>query len=264
LSWTFSSSAFRRAIAEALNDPVIAQRAYFGAIPAATGGAETGIVPSQLYEWVPASLKPFEWTYSPARATATLRAAGFRDVGGSLVNNRGKAVPTLRILIGFGWEDYISMAETITQELAPLGIHTLIDQEPFATYEAAETAGTFDMAISWGIANSVSPFYEYLFLLDGDKTTDWEHYSSPSDTGALLAFATHTSPSLQKQAMASIERDILTNVPVVALTGRPNFFEYSTKTFTGWPNAANPYNAGEAPDDFTGGAEQLFLNIHLK
>ena len=68
----------------------------------------------------------------------------------------------------------------------------------------------------------------------------------------------------QQGAITTIEKAVLTNVPVVSLTARPNWFDYSTKYFTGWPNASNPYNAGNPPDDYGGGAELLYLNLHLK
>ncbi|HTV11323.1 MAG TPA: ABC transporter substrate-binding protein [Acidimicrobiales bacterium] len=260
----FNNVAFRKAVAEALDDNAIAARAYYGAIPATTGAGETGVIPGQQAKWVPASMKSLEWTYDPSLAAATLSVAGYRDVNGSLVSPSGSALRPLKILIGFGWADYISIAETIADELAPLGIHVVIDEEPYPTYTSLVTSAKYDMAVSWSVANSVNPFFEYLFLLDGNNTTDWERYTSTADTLALASFASHNSSAILKSDIASIERDILTNVPVVALTGRPSFFDYSTKTFTGWPDAQDPYNSGEPPDAFNGGAEQVFLNVHLQ
>jgi peptide/nickel transport system substrate-binding protein len=259
----FSDVAFRKAIAEALNDNVIATRAYYGAIPAGNGPVETGVTNGQDAEWVPSWLSELEWSYSPKDAASSLNAAGYKDVRGSLRDRQGHVLPTFKILIGAGWPDYISMAETIGQELAPLGVHTIIDQEPYATYASWEDAATYSMAISWSNNNSATPYYEYEDLLDGNPTTDWERYSSPADSAALSSFAATWSLPTQKADMLTIERDILTNVPVVALTGRTNFLDYSTRYFTGWPSASDPYNAGEPPDAFDGGAEQVYLNVHL-
>jgi len=266
----FDNVAFRRAVAEALNDNVIAQDAYYGAIPPGNGAVETGVTNGQTSEWVPSSLSSLEWAYNPSAAAATLKAAGFRDVDGSLEGPQGNVLPTFKILVGSGWSDYISMAQTIGDELAPLGIHTVVDQETYSTYAAEADAGQYSFLISWSNGNNSTPYYEYHYLLEGsapagtDVTTNWERYSSPADTAALTQYSETSSLATQKADMAKIERDVLTNAPVISLTGRPNFFDYSARYFTGWPSASDPYNAGEAPDNFNGGAEQLYLNVHLK
>jgi peptide/nickel transport system substrate-binding protein len=260
----FNDLAFRKAVAEALNDNVIAERAYYGAIPPGNGPVETGVTNGQDAEWVPPALSSLEWQYNPTEAASTLTAAGYKDVNGSLENPQGAVLPTFNILVGAGWTDYISIAQTIGEELAPLGIHTTIDQQPYSTYAASEDGATYNMVVSWSNNNNASPYYEYYDLLDGNNNTDWERYTSAADTAALNSFASSTSLTTQKADMLTIEKDILTNVPVVALTGRPNFFDYSTKYFVGWPSASDPYNAGEAPDSFNGGAEQMYLNVHLK
>jgi peptide/nickel transport system substrate-binding protein len=261
----FNNLAFRKAVAEALNDNTITERAYYGAIPAGNGPVETGVPNGQDSEWVPSSLSSLEWTYNPTAAASTLSAAGYKDVNGSLENPAGQVLPTFNILVGAGWTDYISIAQTIGEELSPLGIHTTIDQQPYSTYAASASAATYSMLVSWSNNTpDATPYPELNSLLDGNVNTDWERYTSAADTAALASFASTTSLTTQKADLASVEKDILTNVPVVALTGRPDFFDYSTKYFTGWPSAADPYNAGEAPDNFTGGAEQMYLNVHLK
>ena len=260
----FNDVAFRKGVAQALNDDVIARSAYYGAIPPGNGPVETGVTNGQDAEWVPSALSSLEWQYSPTQAAATLSAAGYKDIKGFLENHQGQVLPPFNILVGEGWGDYISIAQTITEELAPLGIHTTTDQQPYPTYAASASAGTYNLLISWSNNNNGTPYYAYDTLLDGNNNTDWERYTSAADTAALSSFASTTNLATQKADMVTIEKDILTNAPVVPLTGRPNFLDYSTKYFVGWPSASDPYNAGEAPDNFLGGAEQMYLNVHLK
>ncbi len=75
----FSDVAVRKAIAEDLNTTLIADRAYYGALSA---GDEAAVTSGQVSSWVPASLKPLFWNFSPSAATATLSKAGYRDPGG--------------------------------------------------------------------------------------------------------------------------------------------------------------------------------------
>jgi peptide/nickel transport system substrate-binding protein len=67
---------------------------------------------------------------------------------------------------------------------------------------------------------------------------------------------------VQKAAVQAIAKNVMTNVPVIPITARTNFFDYNSKTFAGWPSAKNPYNAGEAPDN--PGGKLVLINVHLK
>ncbi|MDA8314358.1 MAG: ABC transporter substrate-binding protein [Actinomycetota bacterium] len=268
----FNDLYFREAVAMAINDNVVAERAYFGAIPPANGLLETGVTPGQQKEWVPTSLSSMEWKYDPTGALKLLESHGYKLVNGSLEAPGGKALPSFGILVGAGWSDFASMAQTIGQELLPLGIHTTIDAQPYSTYASTQDYGRYAMMISWGNGNNVTPYYEYYYLLSPNNTapvgksasTNWERFTSPAITSALSKYATTTDLPTQKAAMVTIEKAVLSNVPVVALTGRPNFLDYSTKSFTGWPSPSNPYNEGDAGDTFGGGGEMYYLNVHLK
>lgn len=267
----FDQAYFRKAIAMAINDNVVAERAYFGAIPPASGPVETGVTNGQVSSWVPSSLASLEWHYDPSGALKLLEAHGYKLVGGNLEAPDGKPLPTFSILVGAGWSDFISMAQTIGQELTAIGIHTTVEQEPYSTYASSQDFGHYQMMISWGNGNNATPYFEYYYLLSPTETapvgklapTNWERYTNPAITAALDQYASTSNLATQKADMVTIEKDVLEEVPVVPLTGRPNFFDYSTRYFTGWPTPSDPYNDGNPPDDFSGGAELMYLNVHL-
>lgn len=258
----------RKAVAMSLNTTVITDRAYFGAIPAAN---EADVTTGQVANWVSPTLSSLQWSFNPQAALSLLQSHGYKLVGGQLQGPSG-ALPTFKILTGAGWSDFLSISQTISQELSAIGISTTIDQEPWTTYYPELQAGTFDLAISWSNGSGPSPYYIYYYLLSQAETaatgstanTNWERYTPAGVQAALAQYNASSNPAIQKADITSIEKDVLTNVPVVPLTGRPNFFDYSTRYFTGWPSATNPYDAGEPPDNFFGGAEQVYLNIHLK
>ena len=266
----FNDVYFRKAVAEGINDNTVAERAYFGAIPGASGSAEAGVTSGQAQEWFPSSLSSLEWSYNPTAALKLLEAHGYKLVNGSLEAPGGKMLPTFKILVGTGWTDFVSMAQTISQELLQLGIHTTIDQEPYSTYAADSADGDYQFLISYGNGNGATPYYEYYYLLSPtqsapagkDAGTNWERYTNPGVTAALTQYAETSDLAVQKQDITTIEKNVLENVPVVALTGRPNFANYSTSEFTGFPSASDPYNEGDAADNFDGGAEMMYLNVH--
>jgi peptide/nickel transport system substrate-binding protein len=271
-SGPFSDLTLRKAIAMTINEDVVAQRAYYGAIPSSSGVGQTGVVPGQQAQWVPKSVASMAPTNDPAGALKLLESNGYKLEGGSLAGPNGQALPTFKILVGSGWTDFISIAQTIGQQLQAIGIHSTIDQEPWSTYYGSAQNGQYDLLVCWSNGNNATPYYEYYYLLSSAESakpgaavnTNYGRFSNNYIDGLLSSYAATTKFAQQKAAMVAIEKTMLTQVPAIPLTGRPNFFDYSTRYFTGWPSASNPYNAGEAPDAFNGGAEQIYLNVHLK
>src|SRR5581483_11372659 len=99
------------------------------------------------------------------------------------------------------------------------------------------------LAISWSNGSGPTPYYIYYYLFAHSETaatgstasTNWERYYPPDVQSALAQYNSTSSSATQKADITTIAKDVLRNVPVVPLTGRPNFFDYSTRFFTGWP-----------------------------
>jgi peptide/nickel transport system substrate-binding protein len=81
-------------------------------------------------------------------------------------------------------------------------------------------------------------------------------------TKALEDYANSSDLTVQKQAMYTIEKVILDDLPVIVLTNRTGFDLYSQKNFVGWPTIQNPYCNGM--NNTSMGLEIVMLNIHLK
>jgi peptide/nickel transport system substrate-binding protein len=263
----YNDPAFRKAVAFGLNTKLIAQRAYFGAIPASTGAAETGAIPGQIPSWINEKpLKSLEWSYNVAKAKSALAAAGYKLKGGNLTMPNGKAIPKQSILIGGpGWTDYITIASMISQELKALGISSSVIQAPWATYSGNLPAAKYDMAVTWawGAAGGPSPYFIYFYNFAKSQIagkTNMSRYTSKAMETALATYASSSDPKVQKATVQAMAQDVMTKVPVIPITARTNFFDYNAKDFTGWPNAGNPYNAGEAPDN--PGGKLVLINVH--
>jgi peptide/nickel transport system substrate-binding protein len=268
----FNNVSFRKAVAMAVDTKFIANRAYFGALAGATGGAQAAIVQPQLKKWFDPSLAKYQWSFSATKAKALLKAAGFKwSSNGKLESPGGKAYPTFNVLVGGpGWTDYISLADNVSRELSAIGINSNVVQEPYSTYANDLNKGNFDFAISWGNGNSSTPYFQYYYMFSPKQSapigqvanTNWERYTSPLITKALATFAGSSSFAVQKAAISAIAKQVLTKVPVVPLTGRANWLVYQTRTFTGFPTKSNPYNDGSASDQE--GAMLVYLNVHQK
>jgi peptide/nickel transport system substrate-binding protein len=268
----FSNVSFRKAVASAVDTKFIANRAYFGALAGATGGAQAAIVQPQLKGWFDPSLAKYQWSFSPTKAKALLKKAGFKySSSGKLESPAGKVFPTFSILIGGpGWTDYISLADNVSRQLSAIGITSNVVQEPYSTYANDLNKGNFDFAISWGNGNSSTPYFQYYYMFSPKQSapigqvanTNWGRFTSPVITKALATYAGSSNRATQKKAISAIAKEVLTKVPVVPLTGRANWLVYQTRTLTGFPSKSNPYNDGSASDQE--GAMLVYLNAHQK
>ncbi|MCL4407614.1 MAG: ABC transporter substrate-binding protein [Thermotogae bacterium] len=271
--YPFNNVAFRKAVSMAIDRKSLEDKAYFG-----TGGYTqnpTGIIPAQQAEWLDPTLTALASSlnsFNVPEAQKILAAAGFtKNAQGQLCGPDGKPLPTFKILVGAGWGDFITMAQIITSNLSQLGITTVTDQEPWDTYISSVMTGTYEMVISWETGSGPSPYYLYYYefnpafsatTIGQNASSGWSRYTNPLITDALQTYAQTSDLSLQKQAMATIERIVLQDVPYIVLTNRTDFMEYSEKTLTGWPSAENPY-AGAGNIDWAD-ALAIVLNVHLK
>ena len=265
----YNNAKFRKALAWGLNTKLIAKRAYFGAIPASTGAAETGAIPGQIPSWINSKpLKPLQWKYNVSKAKSLLAKAGYKLKGGKLTMPNGQAIPSQTILIGGpGWTDYITIAQMISQNLKALGISSSIIQAPWATYSGNLPAAKYDMAVTWawGASGGPSPYFIYYYNFAKAQIagkTNMSRYTSGTIEKALAKYAASSDPKVQKAAVQAMAKHLMTKVPVIPITARTNFFDYNSKTFVGWPNAKHPYNAGEAPDN--PGGKLVLINVHRK
>jgi peptide/nickel transport system substrate-binding protein len=75
-----------------------------------------------------------------------------------------------------------------------------------------------------------------------DATTS-KGYSAQTDQ-LIAQYEASSDVNAQKQAIANIENIMVSQLPVLPLTVNVYWDEYTTKNWTGWPDASNPFDAG--------------------
>ena len=204
----FNNLAFRKAVAEDMNTKFIAQRAYFGALAPATGGAESAVTGPQVAQWFSPSLKNLEYNYSVKKAKATLKAAGFKwSKSGVLLSTTGKALPKMTVLIGGpGWTDYISAADNISNELKSIGVDTTVVQEPYSTYANDLDKGLYTFAESWGNGNNSTPYYQYYYMFNPSESAPIGKVRRPTGSATPLRSLPRRSPRTRVPAVLRCKR----------------------------------------------------------
>ena len=258
----FNDTAFRRAIGYAINRIRSAKKP----ITVSYRLPINGIIPGQQATGLTHHCD-ITYSYDPAKAREILSEAGYTwDSAGALVDPSGAKVPAVRILVGAGWTDFISMAQLISEDMKAIGVTMVIEQEPWNSYINSLMGGTYDTAICWGTGSGSTPYDLYYRTLasefggkdGGQAESNYSRFASEVVDQALATYRASSDPDEQWQAIATIQREVLTKVPYIPLTDRSHFNCYQTATLAGWPTADNPYNGGEpAMKSGPGDAPQL-------
>jgi peptide/nickel transport system substrate-binding protein len=77
-----------------------------------------------------------------------------------------------------------------------------------------------------------------------NASENWGRYDSPTVDSLLEQFAKTSDIDQQKQIMSKVEAAFVNEAPELPLFPGPDWYEYNTTHFTGFPTAENPYAPG--------------------
>ena len=240
----FNDPKFRQALDDGINRKAVATRANINGYEAAA--TQTGLLPAQN-SLIPASLNGGYASYDPAKARQILLSDGYHYSGSTLIGKNGQPVTfTLQTIQGF--VDWLNDAQEITAELSALGISVQVTQVQFSSAVSSIFSGEYDAAIYFGDLSS-TPYDDYQSMLDSNLSApigqpsagDYERLDSPQVDALLGQIATSTGTATQNVAIGGLASYVYNSVPVIELTIQPGWFEYTSKDYTGWPSASDPY-----------------------
>jgi peptide/nickel transport system substrate-binding protein len=241
----YNNVDFRQGVSQALNRTTIAQKAVNGYMAQAS---LSGLILPNLQQWLNPSL-PNQGivTQNRTAAMADFTKAGYTLKGGKLIGPNG-AQATMSIVLPNSFTDWAAAATEISSELGQVGIKVSLDEPQYAQYSQTTQAGTFNAAIG-GFGGTGNPFTDFNQALNGSfaapvhtaTVNNFERYKNPSVNQELSALAAATSKPAQQQATDRLEMMMYQQVPIVLLYYGGSWGLFSTKHFTGWPSASNPY-----------------------
>jgi peptide/nickel transport system substrate-binding protein len=248
------SLAVRRAMAYAINRPRVAAIGESGYEPASN---QTGIVSPTFKSWLNKKLAK-KVGYDPAKAKSILRKAGYKLQGGVFHTKKGKPLSFTMINIS-GYTDWIASANIVQQELKNIGIKVTTSNISGTTYDDETFNGHFELAYDGNEAGGPSPYYELRQELYSKNSapigkqasSNWERYYNPKVDKLFNSYASTTSLAKQHSIVDQLEAAMVRDIPIIPITGAVDFYEYNTKSITGWVNPGNPYakpSPYEVPD----------------
>jgi peptide/nickel transport system substrate-binding protein len=236
---------FRKAISEAVDRTEVAKKAVNGYMAQAS---LSGLILPNLSKWLDPSLPDQGLiTQDKSTAMADFAKAGYTLKGGKLVNAKGTQA-SLSIVLPNSFSDWLAAATEVKNELDADGMNVTLDLPEYAQYSSEIQAGTFGGAIG-GFGGTGSPYTDfnnalnstYAAPINTPTANNFERFKNTSADQDLATLASSTSPAAQQQATDKLEQLMYNTVPIVLLYYGGSWGLFSTKNFTGWPSASDPY-----------------------
>ncbi|MCW2647084.1 MAG: peptide/nickel transport system substrate-binding protein [Pseudonocardiales bacterium] len=241
----YSDVNFRKGVSLSLNRSTIAKKAVNGYLDQAS---MSGLILPNLDKWLDSSL-PDKGVVSQnaAAAKAAFAQAGYTSKGGKLVGADGKQA-TMTISMPTNFSDWVAAAKEVSTQLSAMGIKVNLDLPQFAAYQSSIQSGKFDAAIG-GYGGTGTPYNDFNNALNSSFATpvgtttsnNFQRFKDPTVDSALSTLAAATDETAQQQATKTLEQVMYTKLPVVLMYYGGSWGLFSTKNFTGWPSADDPY-----------------------
>jgi len=248
----FSNAAVRRALAYSINRNT-AIKEVEGQFYAPTT-SPTGLRAGQL-QYLPSAQTSAALSYDPAKVKQLLKSAGYTSSSPLKVS----------LLLPSDYTDWMSLGQLFVNEMKAAGIDATLDGVSSNAWTADVANGSYQLSFC-GLWTTDGPYTTYNTLLNSSfsapvgksaisNVVRWDN----SRTDSLLrSYQTTDSAATQKadvQGLASIVAD---QNPIIPLMSVSSFGQYTTKSYSGFPSAADPYQTDAILNPWT---EDVILHL---
>ncbi len=243
----FDDPALREALAWTIDRSAYVDIAREGA--SAVVDSVTGLGPS-LQKDVVEEFAGQVYTVDIEKAKSILTEAGYTGVGTALVDPDGEKV-TFSVSVPAGWSDWNTEQALLAEELKQLGIEVTIDQPDWGGWDEARQRAEFDAIIHWLDGEGAWGVYDSIMStrwIDAEENTaqfNFGRYDNPAVDEALSAYATADNDDTRREAMATIQRAFVTDVPAIPLGSHPLIGLFNERSYTGWPTEDDMYASAD-------------------
>ena len=259
----FNNASFRQGMSWAINRQAVENKAVFGVESVAP---QTGLILPGEKTWAnPAIPNSGLITKNDAKALADFAKAGYREVGGKLVNSAGTQA-SFSITVPNNYSDWVGASQQIASDLGQVGIKVTLNEPTAAVYTTNTEAGQYQAAIgSFGGSGSAYSAYNpalnsaFAAPVGTSAVSNWERYSSPTTNQYLNQLAAATTQSQMIKATYPLQEVMYNQVPIINLYYGGMWGLFSTRHWVGWPSAKNPYTLPATWND-----DLLAILLHVR
>jgi peptide/nickel transport system substrate-binding protein len=246
----FDDVNVRKAISMAIDRPQIVKVAMYDYTRPADATGLSDAYPSWFDQSVADSGKAWV-TRDVDAANKLLDDAGLVKDGDVRTTKDGKKME-YDLLVVTGWSDWVSSVQIISQNLEDIGIKATVTPMDFAAWIEKVQKGDFNLSIGWA-SGGATPLNFYRGIM-GSATLNpvgqlsnenWHRYSNKEADAALAELASTSVQDEQIAAGNKLQQIYSDNAPAIPLFPGPEWGEFVTTRFTGFPSADDPY--GQLP-----------------
>jgi peptide/nickel transport system substrate-binding protein len=242
-----SNVAVRQAMSYAINRQRVSTIGEYGYEPASN---QAGIVTPTFSSWLDSSQAAGfgnNYAYNPAKAIATLTAAGFKKGSNGIMAKNGQQL-SFSIINNGGFSDWVAAVNVLQTDLKAVGIQLTPKNLAAPAYQAALYNGNYQLAYG-SETGGPTPYYELRqWLFSGNSAaigqpagSNWERYSSPATDALINSYGKTTSAATQHAIVNKLQMVMLKDVPVIPVTESVDWYQYDTGAFTGWVTQGDQY-----------------------
>ncbi len=252
-----SQVAVRQAINAALDRNALSTQGESGLAGPANA---TGLILPNNQKYLDPAYANLPNTPDKAKAEKFLTDAGFTKGSDGIYQKDGQRL-SFKLRTVQSYSDWAVMAQIIQGNLKDVGIEINLDQISEDAYYPSRTDGKFDLMIS-GMVGGPNPYYMYNQYLNSANigVTNFSQWKDDKTDQLLKQFASTTDENAQKQALLGLQKIYVEQLPTIPLVTGPDWSEYRTTNFTGWPTESNPY-ASPSPNE---GSDMAVVIMHLQ
>lgn len=243
----FDDVAFRRALNMAIDREQISELAGSGVWPGIS--SVTGMPMPSGEDFLAPEFEGEEYEVDVEGARSLLADAGYTwDGSDALVDPDGQPV-SFELTNPAGWNDYLTALDLIKAGAEALGATATVNPaNQDAWFNDIIPLGNFQATLHW-TDGGATPWNLYSNMMDGaqykplGETASWNYgrYQDDEVTAALAEFAGASDDAARMDAIATVQRRYVEDVPALVVWARPAVAQYSTQHFTGFPSDEDPY-----------------------
>lgn len=235
----------RLAISAGIDRAQLSDQGETGYEPPAT--SSTGLLlPAQKSLLDPAIGNDLSASSDTAKVSQILTRDGYTMTGGRWMKN-GQPIK-FTIEDPSSYTDYATDAQLVSEQLNAEGFEVSFDGVQATQWYSDVAAGNFDAILRWSNQGPTPWDYYDLWMnaalsapIGKSAGGDFGRYDNPRVQSLLAQYTATDNAAKQQQALNELETVMATQAPVIPLLYGAAWYEYSTRDYTGWPSAANPY-----------------------
>ncbi|MFX4272933.1 ABC transporter substrate-binding protein [Propionibacteriaceae bacterium Y1685] len=253
---------FRKALSLAMDRQALSDTAMQGYTPPAH---PTGLVLPAFESAMAPEYKDLAFERKVEEANSILDEAGYTRGADGVREKDGKKL-AFDVVIPSGYTDWVAMLKLLQEQFAEIGVTFTPQAKAESAWADARRNGAYDITIASAAAGS-APYFLYRSYMSSEfKVADDEPASSnpgrwyDDETDKLFeAYESTQDEAEQAAAINGLQKIVVERLPLIPMLQSPNWFQYRTTNFVGWPTEEDPY-ALPAPYQFP---DNLLLVKHL-